>query len=132
MKRRSSNSVSSVFVWVCSLPRLNRLPSKRLRMYTAPTSSSMTCLRIMLKKMLNRVSARTQPCFTPLTMGKDPEKLQFNLTLCSWINMLRNFGEQPRRSMIIHSSFLLTVSNASVRSTNATYSPLFFSSLVVV
>ena len=34
---------------------------------------------------------------------------------------------QPRCSMIIHSPFLLTESNALVRSTNATYSPLFYS-----
>ena len=89
----------------------------------------MICLSIML----NRVSARTQPCFTPLTMGKEPERSLFNLTwprwsLCSWITMLRNFVEQqPRCSMIIHNPFLLTVSDALVRSTNTTYSPFFCS-----
>ena len=41
-------------------------------------------------------------------MGKDQEKSLFNLTwprwsLWSWITMLRNFGGQPRCSMIIHS-----------------------------
>ena len=51
-----------------------------------------TCLSIMLKKMLNRVGARTQPYFTPLT-----ERSLFNLTcrrwsLWTWITMLRNLG----------------------------------------
>ena len=58
----------------------------------------MICLSIMVKKMLNRVGARTQPCFTPLTMGKDLKRSLFNLTwlrwsLCSWITMLRNFED---------------------------------------
>ena len=44
-------------------------------MYTAPSSrSSVTSLSIILKKMLNRVGARTQPFFTPLTMGKNPNR----------------------------------------------------------
>ena len=103
-------------------------------MHTALSSSrsSMTCLSIMLKKMLNRVGARIQPCFTLLMIGKDPEKSLFNLTwphwsLCSWITMLRTSVGQPRHSIIIHSPFLLTVSNALVRSTNTTYCPLFCS-----
>ena len=98
-KRRSWNSCSSVFVWACSLLRLNRLPSSQWWMYTAPSSSrsSVTWLSIMLKKMLNIVGVRTQPCFMPLMMRKDPERSLFNLTwLCwslwSWITMLRNFG----------------------------------------
>ena len=103
-------------------------------MYTAPSSSrsSMTCLSIMLKKMLNIVGARTQPCFMLLMMGKDSERLLFNLTwphwsLRSWISMRRNFAGQPRRSKIIHSPFPLTVSNGLVRSTNSTDIPLFCS-----
>ena len=102
-------------------------------MYTALSSSrsSVTYLSIMLKKMLNSVGATTQPCFMPLTMWKNPERLLFNLTwprwsLCSWITMLRNLGGQPRCSMIIHRPFLLNVSNALVRSTNATCSLFFF------
>ena len=98
-------------------------------MYIAPSSSrsSMTCLSIMLKKMLNRVGARTQSCFTPLTKGKDPERLLFNLTwprwsLCSWITILRNFwGSQG-------ALWSFTIPFCSLfRSTNATYSPLFCS-----
>ena len=71
-KRGSWNSCLSVFVWACSLLRLNRLSSRRQQMYTAPSSSrsSMTCFSIMLKKMLNRIGARTQPCCVPLTMGR--------------------------------------------------------------
>ena len=92
----------------------------------------MACLSIILKKMLNRVGARTQPCFTPLAIGKGSERSLFNLTWrywssCSWMTTLRNFGGQPRRSMISQSPFLVTVSNALVRSTNVTYSPLFCS-----
>ena len=91
----------------------------------------MTCLSIMLKKSLNRVSARTQPCFMLLMMGKDPERSLFNLTwlcwsLCSWITMLRNFGKQPRHSMIINSPFLLCQMLWS-GFTNTAYSPLFYS-----
>ena len=86
----------------------------------------MACLSIILKKMLNRVGARAQPCFTPLAIGKGSERLLFNLTRprwssCSWMTILRNFGGQSRRSMISQ------VSNALVRSTNVTYSPLFCS-----
>ena len=98
-KRRSWNSCSSVFVWAYSLLRLNRLPSRWQQMHTAPSSSrsSMACLSIMLKKMLNRVGARTQPCFTPLTMGKGPEWSLYNLTwphlsLCSWITCRGTLG----------------------------------------
>ena len=101
-------------------------------MYTAPSSSrsSMTCLSIMLKKRLNRVNARTQSCFTPLTKeGSREVALQPNLAMLVLVQ-LDDYAEErgwgrPRRSRIIHSPFLLTVSNALVRSTNATYSPLF-------
>ena len=49
------------------------------------------------EKMLNRVGARTQLCFMPLMMGKDPERSLFNLTWVRWslgsgITMLRNLG----------------------------------------
>ena len=82
--------------------------------------------------MLNRVGARTQPCFTPLMMGKDPERSLFNLSwpcwsLWSWITMMRNFRENPRHSVIILGLFIFTESNALVRSTNAIYNPLFYS-----
>ena len=94
-------------------------------MYAIPSSSrsSMTCLSIMQKKMLNRVGAWTQPCFTLLMTRKDPEQLLFNLTwphwsLYSWITILRNFVGQPRCYMIIHNPFLLTMPNTLVRSTN--------------
>ena len=87
---------------------------------------------IMVKKMLNSVGAITQPCFMPLMMGKDPERLLFNLiwphwSLCSWITMVGNFGGQLRHTMILLTPFLLPVSNALVRSINAIYSPLFCS-----
>ena len=80
-------------------------------MYTASSSSmsSMACLRIMLKRMLNRLGARTQPCFTPLTMGKGSERLLFNLTWrccssCIWTIILKNFGGKPRCSKMIGSN----------------------------
>ena len=41
--------------------------------------------------------------------------------------MVRNFGGRPGRSKICYRAFLLTVSNALVRSTNVTCSPLFCS-----
>ena len=78
--------------------------------------------------MLNRVGVKTQPCFTPLAIRKGLERSLFNLTWpcwssCSW----RNFGDSRGAPMISQRSFLLTVSNALVRSTNVTYSPLFCS-----
>ena len=58
-------------------------------------------------------------------MGKSLERSLFNLTwlcwfLCSWMIILRNFEEQPRRSIISPRPFLLTVSNALVKSINVT------------
>ena len=86
----------------------------------------------MLKKMEKRVGARTQPCFTPLVIGNGSDTSLFSLiwpcwSSCSWMTMLRNFCGQPSRFMISHSPFLLTVSNALVRSTKVMYSPLFCS-----
>ena len=68
---------------------------------------------------------QVQPCFTPLAIGKGLERSLFNLTWlcwssCSWMTILRIFGGQPRRYMISQRPFLLTVSNALVRSTNVT------------
>ena len=100
-------------------------------MYTASSSSrsSMVCLSIMLGKMLNKFGAKTQPCFTPLTMGKGLERLLFNLTWpccssCNWMIRLRNFGGQPKRFMISQKPFLLTVLNALIKSINVTYSSI--------
>ena len=72
-KRRSRNSYSSIFVWVCNLLKLNSCGCTQDRYRQG---LFLLCLSIMLKKMLNRVDARKQPCFTPL---------------CCWITMLRNF-----------------------------------------
>ena len=96
----------------------------------------MACLSIILKKILNRVGARMQPCFTPLAIGKGSERSLFNLTWlcwssCSWMTILRIFGGQPRRYMISQRPFLLTVSNALVRSTNVTYSTVLLSTLLL-
>ena len=87
-KKRSRTSCLSGFVWAWSFLGLNRLPSKRSRMNTAPSSSmsSILCIRIIRKKMLNRVGERTQHCFTPLTIGKGPERSLFKTNLNSLNN----------------------------------------------
>ena len=66
--------------------RLNRLPSRRYLTYTpsSSTRSSFTCISIMLKKMLKRVGARTQPCFTPLEMRKSSNRSPSSLIWPSW------------------------------------------------
>ena len=38
----------------------------------------------MLKKMLKKVCARTQPCFTPLTMGKGSDRSPLSLIWPRW------------------------------------------------
>ena len=71
----------------------------------------------MLKKMLNSVGAWRQPCFIPLTMGKDPERSLFNLTWLRWssscwITMLRNFEDSqcaPWSSAVPFSSLCQTL-----------------------
>ena len=135
-KRRSWISLSCVLVWAWRRHRLKRLPSSRYLTYTPSSSSTpsstVACLSIMLKKMLKRVGARTQPCFTPLEMEKGSDSSPFSLIWprwfsCSWITICRNLGGQPSRSRMSQSPVLLTVSNAFVRSTKVTYSPLFCS-----
>ena len=133
-KRRSWISLSCVLVWAWRRRRLKRLPSRRYLTYTPSPSSKSTiaCLSIMLKKMLKRAGARTQPCFTPLEMEKGSDRSPFSLIWprwfsCSWITICRNLGGQPSRSRMSQSPVLLTVSNAFVRSTKVAYSPLFCS-----
>ena len=133
-KRRSWISLYCVLVWAWRRRRLKRLPSRRYLTYTPSSSSksSVAFFSIMLKKMLKRVGARTQPCFTPLETGKGSDRSPLSLTWprwfsCSWITICRNFGGQPSRSRMSHSPVLLTVSNAFVRSTKVAYSPMFCS-----
>ena len=100
-------------------------------MYTASSSSrsSMACLSIMLKRMLSRVGAKTQLCFTPSTKKKCLEKSMCNLIWPCWSScmiILWNFGQQPKSFMISPRPFLLTVSNALVKSTKVTYSAILF------
>ncbi len=131
----SSSRISSsmVFVWACRRLRLNTLPSRWKRMYmqSALSRSSVVCWSIILNKMVNSVGARTQPCFTPFTIGKGCERLLLCLTPSwpswSWMIIVRNFSWQPSFSRIFQSPCLLTVSNAFVRSTKVTYNALFCS-----
>ena len=94
--------------------------------------SSFAWRSIMLKKMENSERASTQPCLTPLEIGKlsDREPLCFTWPLWpswSWRMMVRNFGGQPSREGIFHRPSLLTVSNALVRSMKTTKRPMFCS-----
>ena len=85
-KRRSWISLSCVLVWALRHRRLKRLPSRRYLTYTPSSSSKSTvaCLSIMLKKILKRVGARTQPCFTPLEMGKGSDRTPLSLIWPRW------------------------------------------------
>ena len=72
---------------------------------------------------LNRVGAKTHPCFTPLDTGKGSDTQPFSTTraiMPSWkdLMMLTNFGGQPSLDRMDHRPSRLTVSNAFVRSTN--------------
>ena len=76
-KRSCLTSLSCILVWACRRCRLKRLPSIGCLTYTPSSSSrsSVICLDIMLK----RVGACTQPCFTPLVMGKGSDKSTLSL-----------------------------------------------------
>ena len=105
-----------VLLWAWRRRRLKRLPCRRYLTYTPSSSSksAVACLSIMVKKMLKRVGARTQPCFTPFEMGKGSDRSPLSLTWprwfsCSWITICRNLGGQPSRSRMSHSPVLLTM-----------------------
>ena len=71
---------------------------------------------------LNRVGARTQPCFTPFETGNGSEVSPLSWTLasmplCSCRTMAMNFLGHPYFAMIPQRPSLLTVSKALVRST---------------
>ena len=83
----------------------------------------MTCLSNMLKKMLNTTMFHT----VDDGEGFIEVAVQSNLAALVFVQLDNHAEElwgQPRCSMIIHIPFLFTVSNALVRSTNATCSAL--------
>ena len=96
-KRRSWISVSCNLVWAWRRCRLKRLPSRWYLTYTPSSSSksSVACLSIMPKKMLKKVSARTQPCFTPLEMGQGSDRSPWSLIWPHWFSCSWNLGRQP-------------------------------------
>ena len=73
-------SSSRVFVHARTRRRLKRLPSV-LKWMEMPSGRSYFASRcMMLKKMENKVGARTLPCFTPLESGKLPYSEQLCFT----------------------------------------------------
>ena len=73
--------------------------------------------------MLERVGARTQPCFTLFVTGNESEVSPLSRTValmpsCNWRTSAVNFLGQPNLSIICHSPSLQTVSNALVTSMN--------------
>lgn len=74
--------------------------------------------------MLNRIGAKTYPCFTSTFTGKYSEHSPLDITLSSvsWLNcfiICTNVGGQPLLARIVKSMSLLIVSNALMRSMKA-------------
>ena len=75
--------------------------------------------------MLKRDGARTQPFFTPFVTGNESyvsplSRTEALMPSCNWGTSAMNFLGQPNFSIICHSPFLQTVSNALVKSINVT------------
>ena len=73
--------------------------------------------------MLDRVGARTQPCFTPFVTGNESDVSPLSRTealvpSCNWRTNAMNFMGQPNLSIICHRPSLQTLSNALVKSIN--------------
>ena len=71
----SSSVTSSAVVFVCARRRrrLNRLPFVRKRIQMSIGRSSFASRSMTLKKMENKMGARTHPCLTPLEIRKLPD-----------------------------------------------------------
>ena len=124
-KSRSLIRTSCILVFAISLARLNSLPSDLVCRYTTSVEVPKACFSTMEKKMLKRVGARTQPCFTPLLTSKGSDMLPSYCTVAlmsSWNDLiiLCSFGGHPIISRMLKSPSLLTRST-KVRSTKATY-----------
>ena len=81
--------------------------------------------RTAARKTVNRVGAKTQPCFTPfptLNGSEHPSPQQMLAVMPSWKlrNTLMKICGQPQRLSNLHSVSLSTVSKALLKSTNVT------------
>ena len=78
----SSSTISTSMVLVCARRwrRLKILPSVLKRMRISSTKSSFASRNIKLKRMENKVGARTHPCLTPFAIGKLSERAPLCLT----------------------------------------------------
>ena len=129
-KLRSCISFCRIFVSDYNCRRLNRLPSRWFLMQNLSSSSKSFVVFVnIMVKMLKRVVAWTQLWFYSVADREGLLKVTVASALATycWMTLFRNFGGQIARSMIGHIPLLLTVSNALVRSTNITYSFLYFS-----
>ena len=121
---RSSLSVAT-FTCVFALSRL-RLNTPQSVLHFSWMPSSLSCeasWSMAANTKLNRVGARTQPCFTPFVTGNESEVSPLSRTMalipsCNWRTSTVCFLGQPDFSIISHSPFLQTVSNALVKSMN--------------
>ena len=120
--RRSFMESVETLVFAWSLLRLKTDPSI-LYLIPIPTLASLKAsVNIAENMRLNRVGAKTQPCFTPFVTAKGAEASPLSCTLAiipswNWRVMVMNFLGQPYFSMILQRPSLLTVSKALVRST---------------
>ena len=84
-------------------------------------------LNITEKYIPKRVGARTQPCFTPFTMGKGPDIIPSTWAVpcifsCNHFIRSSKIGGHPTFLRILKSASRFTLSKAFVRSTKATWS----------
>ncbi len=82
--------------------------------------------------MLNRVRAKTQPCFMPFSTGKESENAPLSWALACMLpwdpqTMLINFFGQPNFDIISHKPSQLTLSKSFVRFMEVVYKLAFYS-----
>ena len=111
-----------ILVIACRGQRLKSLPSHRYVIEMPDELSLNASVSIAQNTRLNSAGAKTHPCFTPFVTWKSSELLPSLSTLATMPSEKRliiytNFSGQPNFAKIFHNPFLLTESNALVRST---------------
>ena len=113
-----------VFVLAYNLEMLQRWPLDLEWGYTSSVHDLKACFKSKVKKMLKRVGVSVQPCLTLHSTPNLPDMSPSNCTVLimpPWkdLTMLRSFGGQPISGSILNRPFLLTRSNALIRSMKA-------------
>ena len=127
-RRRFRNSSSNFFVRAGSLLSLNRLPSRRYQMYTAPSSlrSYMTSLSIMLKNDAEQSRCQNTTQFHAVDDGQRSREVAVQSNLAAMLvvqldNHVERFGGVAK---VLH-DHLQSLSGHCVKRFFQVYSPLF-------